>query len=86
MNSSRSSKTKAVSGDQDISEWRELTCHGEPDYIKSVLKDALHLCEVTRLARENETPCQQRQRLKAKNDKTCNMISAKEARKAGGGA
>ena len=45
--------------EQDTSEWRELTCHGEADYIKVALKEALHLCEVTRLAKEKETPDEQ---------------------------
>ena len=66
--------------EQDTSEWRELTCHGDPDYIKAALKEALQLCEVTRLAKEKETPDEKR-RLEATNDKISDMITEKEARK-----
>ena len=67
--------------DQDTSEWRELTCHGYVDNIKAARQKALNLCEETRLRKNMETPDERRQRLEAKNDKTSNLISTKEAKK-----
>ena len=67
--------------EQDTSEWRELTCHGHVDRIKTARQKALELCEVTRRAKENETAGQRQQRLEAKNDRISNMISAKDAKK-----
>ena len=67
--------------EQDTSEWRELTCHGNVDNIKAARQRALELCEETRRAKENETAGQRQQRLEAKNDKISHMISTKEAKR-----
>ena len=65
--------------DQDTSEWRELTCQGPVDKIKAACEKALNLCEETRLRKNMETPDERQKRLEAKNDKTSNLISTKEA-------
>ena len=55
--------------------------HHEALQRRTTEAEEKELCEVTRLARENETAGQRQQRLEAKNDKISNMISAKEAKK-----